>query len=141
MPTEDQRTRRVRVSRVAGSPAAKEPEHAPQTKPTTDGAAELAWQKTEKEIKRGYTRGPFPVEAYDLGRVAISPRFPKWERKEDGSWAVRNITDLDASGAPLSHRTEVRFARLLSLFGVISWARLLSLPTLLSTLTSRKPFA
>ena len=44
-------------------------------------------------------RGPCPIHRYNLDWVCSTPRFAKWEQKEDGSWTARNITDLKASGA------------------------------------------
>ena len=68
-------------------------------KPATDGADHAAWEKTKKAISKGYERGPYPINRYNLDEVCFTPRFAKWEQKEDGSWTARNITDLKASGA------------------------------------------
>ena len=57
-----------------------------------------SWHKTEQEIERGYAEGPFQLEDYDLNLKCFTPRFPKWERKDDGTWAARNISDYKRSG-------------------------------------------
>ena len=67
-----------------------------QAKTDSDKAA---WDKTKKAISKGYERGPYPIHLYNLDEVCFTPRFAKWEQKEDGSWTARNITDLVASRA------------------------------------------
>ena len=64
-----------------------------------DGSDKAAWDKTKKAISKGYERGPYPIHRYNLDEVCFTPRFAKWEQKEDGSWTARNITDLKASEA------------------------------------------
>ena len=66
----------------------------------SSGAHDLdikSWDKTLKEIQLGYCDGPGNVEELDLDTVCLTPRWPKWELKEDGSWSCRNISDWRAS--------------------------------------------
>ena len=80
-------------------------------RPSADPRAdEQAWEKMLKAVRRGYERGPFPISHYDLDAVCFTPRFPKWESKEDGSWTVRTITDLKRSGANETVSTPGKYA-------------------------------
>ena len=56
-----------------------------------------SWEKTEQEIDRGYAEGPYPLADYDLNYHCFTPRFPKWERKDNGTWTARNISDYKRS--------------------------------------------
>lgn len=70
-------------------------------KVTSTGDLELdakAWEKTKKELQRGYCKGPGEIHELDLDQVCITPRWVKWEQKEDGAWSCRNISDWKASG-------------------------------------------
>ena len=84
----------------AANPRARNDEIVARMHPAQDPQADLlAWEKTFKAVKKGYERGPFPLTIYDWNKMCFAPRFPKWDRKEDGSWTVRNITNLKAPGA------------------------------------------
>ena len=56
-----------------------------------------AWKKTMKELAKGYIRGPGELSELDLDKTCLTPRWPKWEQKEDGAWTCRNISDWKAS--------------------------------------------
>jgi hypothetical protein len=56
-----------------------------------------SWEKTLKEIRMNYCDGPGEIHDLDLDRVCLTPRWAKWEEKEDGSWSCRNISDWKAS--------------------------------------------
>ena len=49
-----------------------------------------------KEVEKGYCRILNPAE-WDINKVCITGRFPKWEQKSDGSWSVRNISNWKES--------------------------------------------
>ena len=53
---------------------------------------EMSWEKTQKEISKGYCR-ILEESEYDLDACCITGRFPKWERKADGTMSVRNISN------------------------------------------------
>ena len=55
------------------------------------------WKKVQKEVERGYAT-IHKLDEYDLNRVCLTPRFPKWELKESGEWAARPISDFKRSG-------------------------------------------
>ena len=56
-----------------------------------------AWEKTLKEVEKGYCQF-LDDQEYDLNKVCITGRFPKWELKSDDTWAVRNISNWKESG-------------------------------------------
>ena len=66
---------------------------------TSSGDVELdkaANVKTEKEVTGGYAKRR-KISEVNLSRVCITPRFPKWELKDTGEWAARNISDWKVS--------------------------------------------
>ena len=66
---------------------------------------ELAWQVTLKEVNAGYAE-IHELHEYGLNALCFTPRWPKWELKEDGSWSCRNISDWKKSGGNAA--TELR---------------------------------
>ena len=56
----------------------------------------LSWEKTLQEVDKKYAIF-VGLETLDLDRVCLTPRWPKWERKEDGSWSCRNLSDWKRS--------------------------------------------
>ena len=52
---------------------------------------EKAWEKTFAEISMGYCEGPGELAELDLDRACLTPRWPEWELKEDGTWKCRKI--------------------------------------------------
>ncbi|CAK0803833.1 unnamed protein product [Prorocentrum cordatum] len=57
-----------------------------------------AWEKTLVELSMGFCEGSGELAELDLDRTCLTPRWPKWELKEDGAWKCRNISDWKASG-------------------------------------------
>ena len=68
-----------------------------KTKPSGDERLDwLSWEKTLAEQAKGYAKiGDLQDE--DLDHVCLTPRWAKWEQKDDGTWTVRNISDWAAS--------------------------------------------
>ena len=54
----------------SGAPRERNLRMLAKIRPTKDGADVKAWEKTLKEIKRGYAKGPLPVSAYNLDGCA-----------------------------------------------------------------------
>ena len=52
-----------------------------------------SWEKTLKEVNMCYCEGPGELTELNLDQVRLTPRWPKWEQKEDGAWACQNISD------------------------------------------------
>ena len=89
----------VDLEEWAKNPRARNEQMLRKIRPSKDGSDKAAWDKTKKAISKGYERGPYAIHRKNLDEVCFTPRFAKWEQKEDGSWTARNITDLKASGA------------------------------------------
>ena len=48
--------------------------------------------KTCDEKQAGYAK-VIQLDTLKLNEVRLMPRFPKWERKDDGRWDARDISD------------------------------------------------
>ena len=89
----------VDLEEWAKNPRARNEQMLRKIRPSKDRSDKAAWDKTKKAISKGYERGPYAIHRKNLDEVCFTPRFAKWEQKEDGSCTARNITDLKASGA------------------------------------------
>ena len=90
---EDPKPATIDVGSWATNPGARNRKILANIKPTGDDALDaMSWEKTQKEIEKGYCRIMNESE-YDLDTCCITGRFPKWERKADGTMSVRNISN------------------------------------------------
>jgi RES domain-containing protein len=69
-----------------------------------------AWDKLQKELSMQYCVGPGELSDLDLNSCCITPRWPKWEEKEDGTWSCRNISDWKASGGNKTVTLQERYS-------------------------------
>ena len=58
-----------------------------------------------KEVNARYAE-IHQLDEHDLNAMCFTPRWPKWELKDDGSWSCRNISDWKKSGG--NDATELR---------------------------------
>ena len=67
-----------------------------------------SWEKTCKELEAGYCE-LIPAHEVDMDTVCVTGRFPKWELKASGKWAVRNISNWKESGGNAATALKERY--------------------------------